>query len=274
MRCDLHVHTCRSDGAHTPAEVMRRALEGGIELLSLTDHDTVDAYDELESVATPILLHGVEITTATDDGEELHMLGYFPFGFSSGIRAFLTEVQEERRERMRVALERLGERGIHLSFEALQASCEGPVISRSHLAQAMVDKGLVDSYGGAFRRYIGSRHDIVPRPSIRPEQAIDMIRRERGISVWAHPRLSRLQRELGRLVSAGLNGIEVYHRSRKDHELAPTEALADAHRLLRTGGSDWHGHHPGDQLGQYTIPSQSIRPLLSFFDLPEPEATR
>lgn len=266
MRCDLHVHTHCSDGAHAPEDVLRLAAEAGVEVLSLTDHDTVEAYDLLLAADGVALLPGVEITTSVGD-DELHVLGYFPYGFSPRLREFLAGLQAERRERMQVGVERLAAHGMALTFEEVVGQCGGAVVSRSHLAQAMVDKGLVGSYADAFRQYLSSRAGMVPATRMGPQEAIDLVRRERGISVWAHPPVDQLERHLRPLVDSGLNGLEAYGRTRSEADLAALQAAATRHRLLRAGGSDWHGHHATDRLGEFTIPSDQIRQFLSFFDL-------
>jgi len=265
VKCDLHVHTHCSDGVHPPGAVVEFAREGGIDLLSITDHDTIAAYDSIESTDTLRLLPGVEITTHMPDVGELHILGYFPFGFPDSFRDALRQIQAERSERMRCGVARLAQAGLALTMADVEQRCQGDIISRSHLAQTLVDKRLVDSYADAFDRYLGSHQSFVPAPLIRPEGAIDIIRRSRGISIWAHPQLARLERFLAGLVGAGLNGIEVYGRRRTGAALKTLESAAESYRLLRGGGSDWHGHRPSDKLGSFTVPSESIGQLLSFF---------
>lgn len=266
VRCDLHVHTHCSDGALPPAKVLQLARSGLVELLSITDHDTVAAYDAIAGQLPGglRLLPGVEISTSMLGEGELHILGYFPRGINSVLREALDEILVERTERMREGVGRLArDAGLPLAFEDVLTRCSGPVISRSHLAQAMVDKGIVGSYADAFRQYIGSQHPFITAPRTTPERAIDLIRRARGISIWAHPRLDRLDRRLAGLVAAGLNGIEVYGRNRNGEALARLEAAADEHRLLKGGGSDWHGHAGSDRLGAFTVAGEQISQLLS-----------
>ncbi len=266
MRCDLHVHTHCSDGAHAPQVVIDRARKGGIDLLSLTDHDTIDAYDQLDAHPGLQLVPGVEITTHLPGTGELHILGYFPHGFTDGLRTDLTQIQQEREDRMREGVGRLArDAGLELTLEHVRTRCKGKVISRSHLAQTMVDRRIVPSYAEAFRLYIGSQHPYIPAPRISPKMAITLIRRSRGISVWAHPQLARLKRHLGGLVDAGLNGIEVYGRKSSGATLTTLESAATSFRLLKGGGSDWHGHSPTDQLGSFTVQAELIGQLLSLF---------
>lgn len=272
VRCDLHIHTHRSDGAHPTLEVLNRARRAGLDVISITDHDTIDAYDEIEpdTLGPVALIHGIELTTGLPSGEELHILGYFPRGFTERFRQFLEKAQSERRERMRIGVGRLAALGHAISMDDVLAQCKGRVINRSHLAQALVDRKIAASYPDAFRRFVGFQCHIIPPPELPPARAIELIRCERGLSIWAHPTPVQIERWLAQLARAGLNGMEVYIRRSNETLQAQLEQSAADSKLLRAGGSDWHGHDPHDPLGSYSVPAERIRQFLSFF----PHASR
>ena len=266
MRCDLHIHTTASDGALSPAEAVEQAASAGLQVVSLTDHDTVAAYEGLRTPPGLTVIKGVEVSCSVGSGaesEELHILAYFPRGFSASFRAFLERQQVARAQRVEAAIERLGQRGIALTLEDVQRERSGSMIGRPQLARALVSRGHVASIGEAFRYYLGPSHGVVPPLPLRPRQAIDVIRIGGGVSVWAHPTAEQLRRHLDGLCGMALNGLEVFHRRHAGPHLDALVEAARGRKLLVAGGSDHHGHHPDDRIGAYKVPASKLRQLLS-----------
>lgn len=263
MKIDLHVHTTRSDGSYPPEDVLDMAIGAGIDILSITDHDTLEAHDDLEGRTGPglTLIPGVEFTTHLDDGE-IHILGYFPAGFTAGIRRYLEDVQEERRQRIQVAVARLEAIGIDIEYDEILAQCGGNVVSRSHVAAVMVKQGNVSSYRHAFSKYLASHHDIIPPCSISPERVIPLIRQEGGIPVWAHPVFEHFDELLEEMIDWGIRGIEAYGKHGNGVHGLYYQKVAEDQGLLVTGGSDWHGHDRRSPLGKHVVDRRAVAAFL------------
>ncbi len=304
MRVDFHVHTTASDGRFAPAHVLKLAVRAKLKLLSITDHDTVAGYDGAVEAARHdpeasrlTLVPGNELSTS-HEGEELHILAYFPAaadgsgaGVPEGMRDFLRETQIERRERVVRGIENLNRLGVPLTYEEVraQAAREGGggadgTIGRAHMARALLAKGRVQSFGDAFARYLGSDKAIVP-PSLNASvETIGTIRDLGGVPVWANPPIQALDRLVATFRAAGLAGLEVYSPRRKGAEKLYLEAVADAFSLVRSAGSDWHGHSRGGgggsgpngapyyDLDGVAIGAERIRPFLERLGLKPPVA--
>jgi predicted metal-dependent phosphoesterase TrpH len=250
---DLHTHTLRSDGVLEPAELVRQAFDAGVRLLAITDHDNLGAYREMR-VATALpagleLLPGVEINAVVDrrDGlweGELHILGFGMDADDEAFEAALAKQRSERRRRFDRILARLREIGMPVDAETAQiAAGDDDALGRPTVARALIRAGHAVSVEDAFQRWLAwGMPAYVPRNGLGPVAAIAAIRAAGGLPVLAHfreaPEREAILREL---VGHGLGGLEVYYRS---FDLATVEAVggvADALRLVRTGGSDYHG---------------------------------
>src|SRR5688572_18644302 len=152
-RFDFHLHTRCSDGAKAPLEVLALGARAGLAGVSITDHDTADAYQEIGSAGRtwPALriLPGIEVSAACE-GVEVHILGYFPRGFPRGALLMAERLLEERGERIREGVERLSKRGMHLDWKDVLEEAAGRAVSRGHLAQALVKKRFVPHVHAAF----------------------------------------------------------------------------------------------------------------------------
>ncbi len=244
---DLHTHTTESDGSCTPAELVAEAARIGVDVLSITDHDTFAGYDDAAPLARQAgieLICGIELSTKLH-GRSVHLLGYFlnPDGQVSRLREWVLEMQASRRERNVRLSARLRELGIDIRLEEAQALGRG-LTGRPHFAQLMVKKGYVADIRQAFDEYLDeSAKGYVYRLEPQFAEAVRQIRKAGGIASLAHP--TRIAGNLSDLIpelcSAGLDAIEAYH---SDHGPGDTEhflSLAARHGLKVTGGSDFHG---------------------------------
>ena len=244
---DLHLHTTASDGRLTPAELVALAASAGIAVMAVTDHDTVASCAEIVTHARQRgidAITGIEIT-AVEDGRDVHMLGYFIDVADPGLAEFLTSQRQTRLDRVRRIAERLNELGLPVDVEpALHAAVDGGrSVGRPQVADAMIAKGYVASRREAFDVWLaGGRPAFVPRQGATPERVIEIVHDARGVMSLAHPgRTALTDDRIRNLVLAGLDALEVYH---SDHDAALVSryaALADDLRVLRTGGSDFHG---------------------------------
>ena len=266
MDVDLHLHTTASDGTVRPADLVKACAAASLDVIAVADHDTLQGSVEAVEAARGLSVHvvpAIEISASAPD-LDLHILGYFIDPSSVELRSFTAEAKDQRELRLREMLARLAAQGVRLEFEAVVAASEGKgTLGRPHLAKALVRSGNVSSEQDAFERFIGnSCPAYVPNNLVNPEQAIGLIARAGGVSVWAHPPTYQLDAYLAALMSYGLRGIEVYRPTMLLSKLMKLEAVAHASRLLVSGGSDWHGPETGP-VGTFRVRSEQVSELLA-----------
>ena len=269
MRTDLHVHSSASDGTDPPAEVMRRAALAGLDVVALTDHDTVAGHAEARAAAGPVtLLPGMELSCRLD-GRSLHMLAYLFDPGQPTLAAELARIRDDRVLRARAMVDRLADLGVDVSWEQVAAIAGQAVVGRPHIARAMADSGAIASPREAFTRdwIADGGRAYVDRYALDPVRAIGLVQAAGGVTVLAHPRAGRDTRvtdeQITRLAAAGLAGLEVFHPDQSDAERARLLALASDLGLVATGGSDDHGSLTGYRLGSETTPAGAYQDLLS-----------
>ncbi len=246
---DLHLHTLHSDGTFSSTEVVERAKAAGLAAISIADHDTIAALPEARQAAGLGIefISGVELTVRFRD-RELHILGYGFRESDEGLHQFLAGKQAERQDRMQGMLDRLAERDIVIQLSEVQEIAgAGEALGRPHLAEVMLTKGVVRSMPEAFDQYIGDNAPcFVKKATLEVSQAVELIRKYGGVAVLAHPYNLVQDGWFGELLTAGIQGIEVYHPDHNASARRHYRELAEAHNLLITGGSDCHGfRHPG-----------------------------
>ena len=267
MRLDLHVHTTASDGSLGPAEVVGLAADGGLDVLAITDHDTVagiPAATDAAAESSLRLIPGIEVSS-THEGAEYHILGYFVDPQAASIRTHERHAVGGRESRMEEMVDRLRRQGLLIEMaDVLNAA--GPdrsAIARPHLARALASKGYVKSVPDAFDRLIGDDHPaFVPTLLATPGEAIRLILDAGGIPVWAHPPMDALHRLLPAFMGAGLKGLEVYRPRGTPRHITKLERAAKAAGLLLSGGSDWHGPEQGIPLGSFHVTEEEVGELI------------
>ena len=267
MRVDLHIHTTASDGAWSPTEVVRGAMEGGLDLIAIADHDTTVAFDAAHEAgigARVQVTPAIELS-ATHNRWDVHVLGYFIDPHSSVLDSHRKSAGGRRENRMREMVGRLRGRGLRIDYDdvLVAAGPERDSIGRPHLARALVANGEAVSLQDAFDRLIANGHPgYVPLEVLTPVGAVELVLAAGGLPVWAHPPLKLLDELLPRLVGAGLRGLEVYRPSHGPGYVIRLEELCRAHGLLVSGGSDWHSPDSGHKLGDYYVDAHEIESLL------------
>lgn len=264
MRVDLHLHSTASDGSLSPAALVRNAVAGGLDVIALTDHDTVAGLAEASAEATGLIhvISGIEISTNLGPAE-LHVLGYFIDPAAGSIRKHEATAVARRHERMVEIIEALRPAGIDVAIaEVVQAAGSAHVIARPHLARVLVQRGYATTVSDAFDRWIGNGSSAFrPVDLASPELAIDIIHDAGGLAVWAHPDLALFRAEARRLAGVGLDGVECFRpRCAPDESLELERASLDL-GLLPTGGSDWHGPWSG-RLGSFSLGREEIGAFL------------
>lgn len=255
MRADLHMHSTASDGQYTPEEVVRLAAAAGTELMALTDHDTADGVPRALGEAHRLglsLIPGVEMGCSCGLCREVHILGY---GVDPAHEAFVRHCSEKamRREaRAAAMIGKLNEVGVAIRMEDVRAMAQG-VISRTHIARALVDAGYASSASAAFDKYLKpGKCGYVPRPAFSVAEAIALIEETGGIAVLAHPmELGMSDGNMESLIhewkTQGLTGMEIYHPSTGNQHLSFLLGLAEREGLIVTGGSDFHGERVNER---------------------------
>ncbi len=264
MKIDLHIHSTASDGTLEPAEILDLALSLQLGAIAITDHDTLAGSRQLLESRIPPEMHvlsGVEISAAAPPScprqGSFHILGYGIAFDHDELNDTLARLQNARQDRNPKIIERLDRLGFSLTMDEAAALAGGSdALGRPHIARLMKRKGLVASIDEAFDRYLGyGKPAYVDKFRVQCKDAMRLIRDAGGIPVLAHPGVTLdaeadLDRLLEELVGMGLRGIEVFYSS---HDEAMTQRFAAAarrHRLLMTGGSDFHGSlKPEIQLG-------------------------
>ena len=271
MRIDLHSHSSASDGTDPPAEVMRRARAAGLDVIALTDHDTLAGQDEARAALPPglTLVTGMELSSRLD-GHSVHLLSYLPHGMSAELAAETQAIRVDRRRRGQDMVARLRDLGVDVSWEQVAALAGGGSVGRPHIARAMVAAGAIGTPAEAFTdEWIGAGgRAYVSRYALSPARAVALIRGSGGAVVLAHPgAVSRGWRipddAIAGLAGAGLAGLEVDH---PDHDAAERErlhGLAAGLGLLTTGGSDDHGRLTGHRLGAETTSPEAFEQLMA-----------
>jgi predicted metal-dependent phosphoesterase TrpH len=269
MHADLHVHSSASDGTDPPAEVMRRAARAGLDVVALTDHDTVAGHAEARAAAGPVtLLPGLELSGRLD-GRSLHLLAYLFDPDQPELAAELDRIRDDRVLRARAMVDKLAGLGVDIGWEQVAAIAGQAVVGRPHIARAMAASGAIGSPREAFTRdwIADGGRAYVGRYALDPARAIGLVRAAGGVAVLAHPRAGRdtwvTDEQITGLAAAGLAGLEVFHPDQSQAERARLLALAHDLDLVPTGGSDDHGSLTGYRLGCETTPAEAYRDLLS-----------
>ncbi|MGW2300055.1 PHP domain-containing protein [Streptomyces sp. NPDC001809] len=260
MRIDLHTHSTASDGTDSPAELVRNAAAAGLDVVALTDHDTTRGHAE----AIAALPEGLTLVTGAElscriDGIGLHLLAYL---FDPEEPALLAErelVRDDRVPRARAMVGKLQDLGVPVTWEQVARIAGDGSVGRPHVAEALVELGVVRDVSGAFtpewladgaRAYVG-KHELDPIDAIR------LVKAAGGVTVFAHPLAVKRgqvlpEASIARLAEAGLDGIEVDHMDHDEATRARLRGLAKELGLLTTGSSDYHGSRKTCRLGEYT----------------------
>jgi predicted metal-dependent phosphoesterase TrpH len=272
VRIDLHTHSTASDGTDTPAELVRNAAHAGLDVVALTDHDTVAGHAEaataLRQLDTPLtLVTGAELSCRLA-GTSLHMLAFL---FDPDEPQFARErelVRDDRVPRARSMVAKLRELGVPISWEQVARIAAGGAVGRPHVASALVELGVVGSVSEAFTeewladggRAYADKHELDPFEVIR------LVKGAGGVTVFAHPAAVKRGETvpataIAELAAAGLDGIEVDHMDHDEATRARLRSLAEELGLLITGSSDYHGSRKECRLGEYTTDPEVYREI-------------
>ncbi|MGY5870636.1 MAG: PHP domain-containing protein [Candidatus Thorarchaeota archaeon] len=268
---DLHVHSDRSDGLHSPQELVSFAEKMNLGGIALTDHDTLDGIPDFMQAPTStdlVRVPGVEVSTKFHD-HEVHILGYFvPLG-ESPIEQRLKAIRESRHTRFPKMVEKLKSMGIEIDESEIQKilrEVESP--GRPHLARILVDNGVVGNIREAFTKYLATgKPAYVGREKVEIIEAIGLLRKSGAVPVLAHPLLIEdveLKEFIQELKAHGLEGVEVNYGYRKPALMEQVDYIRKVTKelgLIATGGSDSHGDEGHYELGSVGAPVEAIESL-------------
>jgi len=248
---DLHAHTTFSDGTFTPEQLVDLARERGLTTLAVTDHDSTEglsrAFAAAEANGDPDIVPGVEFSTVRD-GHGIHVLAYWMRLDDEDFQAELRRLRDDRFRRGEQTVAKLRELGYPITFERVKEIAEGKNIVRPHVAQALVEAGVVSTIKDAFTPELiaeGGRA-YVEKHALDPVEALGLIKDAGGLVVVAHPGLFREalgvpDHVIEELAEAGLDGIEAAHPDHPPEAETRYREMAGRLGLVATGSSDCHG---------------------------------
>ncbi len=261
MKIDLHVHTLYSDGVYSPEKIVDTALDVGLQAISLTDHDNILSYQVAQdyikekNLADKIeIIRGVEINTLYKN-YEVHILGYFMDSDNSDFKNLLKTQQQARIVQTKEIIALLAKKeGIKIKYDDIQKQvASGGSIGRPHIAKAIANVGGTSNVIEAYSKFINDSSPVyVPRKTVSPYDAVEVIYGAGGVPVIAHPYdIDIAEKLIKNLMSCGLRGIEAYHRKHSPACVEYFSSMAEELGLIVTGGSDFHA--PNSLNGQIVL---------------------
>lgn len=272
MIFDLHTHTTLSDGVLTPHELIARAVARDVDVLSITDHDTIDAYREVPLAHDRLkIIPGIELSTQWGT-TGIHVLGLNFDLHSDAILEAARNQTETRLERARRIAENLRKKGIGDAFAGTRKLSAGNYIGRPQFAQYLINIGKADTMHTAFKKYMGDgKAGDVKNYWAELPQIIQWIRAANGIAVLAHPlkyklTRTRLKRLLDSFVAAGGQGMEVVSGQQTPQQTSGMAQLCEQKNLLASVGSDFHTPgKPWAELGKFAPLPGHLSPVWERF---------
>ncbi len=246
MLYDLHCHSNCSDGELAPTDLIARAIDHGVEVLSITDHDTADAYQQLPATQqTLTLIPGIEFSTSWQK-IGIHIVGLNIDPTDSTMVAAINLQQSARQRRAETIAQKLEKLGAERPLEGAQAIAGNAGLSRPHFAQYLVESGFCKDYNQAFKKYLGAgKPGDVKQEWACLQDVVDWIRGSGGIAVLAHPHKYKMTRsKLLRLIedfkSAGGEAMEVLSGKQTPDITQNLQGICEQMGLLASIGSDFH----------------------------------
>lgn len=251
---DLHVHSNASDGTFSPSQVVELAKNAGLDAFALTDHDTTAGVPEALEKGRDLnieVIPGIEVSSSFD-GTEIHILGLFVNSDDPVLAAMLEKMRISRGRRNEKMLENLAADGISFTKEELCGDNPDTIITRAHIAHALVAKGICSGMDQAFKKYLQyGGHYCPQKEHLSPEEVVKTLISNGAFVALAHPFQykfgdKKTEELIAHMADLGMKGLEVYHSSNNKLESMKLQEMAVRHHLLPTGGSDFHGGNKPD----------------------------
>ena len=251
---DLHIHTTASDGTYTLSEVLDGYYQKGFRTIAITDHDTVDAFQDFQQdyYKEMRVIKGTEVSCRYA-GREVHILGYDIDYTNDHMLKLLNEIKNSRIIRAKRIISILQENSVDIEFSEVQELVGNEnIIGRPHIAQALVNKGIVSHQQTEFDTFIGdTEFAYVPKLDIGPKVVIDAIHAANGFAIIAHPFKSINIDDIHYFKKNGIDGVETYYYDHSPSQIKRLENLCRDLNLISTGGSDFHGYGKREDMGCY-----------------------
>jgi predicted metal-dependent phosphoesterase TrpH len=270
MLIDIHAHSSASDGTELPADLVRSAAAAGLDVVALTDHDTTSGWaPALEALPSGLtLVRGTEISCEVD-GVSMHLLAYLFDPSHEGLAEEMGMAFDDRVPRAKAIIAKLAAAGHPVEWQDVLDRLEpGATVGRPHIADVLVEKGIVPDRNTAFTELLHNDGPFfVDHYYVDPVSAVQLVRAAGGVPVFAHPAASHRGRTvddsvIGKLADAGLAGIEVDHRDNPPEARVRLREIATDLGLLVTGASDYHGSGKPNRLGENTTDPEVFAALL------------
>ena len=277
MKIDLHSHTHYSDGHLSPKELIDRAHNMQVNVLAITDHDTVNGIQEAidyqsEQKRSMQIMPGVEISTSWHNFD-IHILGLNVDHTDAKFLARLDQQSKERDRRAQQMSDKLAKVGIDNVFEDAKTLAGKGQITRAHFARVLVQRQVVRDFDAVFKKYLGKGKKAHVKPQwIEIAEAITWIQDAGGKAVLAHPghydmTAKWLKRLVAEFANAGGDGMEVVHSHLTPERKKLLADIAAEHNLQASSGSDFHYPNRWTELGKnLSLPKQLV-PIWHDWDL-------
>lgn len=271
LRVDLHSHTKCSDGALTPKELIERAVNFQIDVLAITDHDTVDGLDSakqtiLEQKIPLMLINGIEISTQWQ-GFEIHIVGLNIDPEHVSLQSLIAAQQQRRETRAKIMGEKLAKCGFEDVYKQAKALAGEGSFTRAHFAKVLLQRGIVTKMQAAFDKYIGKGKRAYVNPNwCTIEEAVATIHSAGGVAVMAHPiRYDLSTKWLRRLIvdfkAAKGDGLEVVLPQMNNEQRKLMLSFCDEYNLHASMGSDFHQPSRWSDLGRNLVMPEQAKPI-------------
>ena len=275
MKYDLHTHSNCSDGELEPSALIQRAVNMDVGMLSITDHDSVAAYEKLKAVDNYrlTLIPGLEISCNWLQ-REIHVLGLNIDVSHPEIKRLESTQKSNRLERARKILKKISRKTkIEIQLDDLPEHILNQSLGRPHIASLMVKKGIVKNENAAFENFLGNNQSyFVKTDWVSLSEAVNVIRESGGVAVIAHPlkynlTRTRLLELVNTFKTAGGEAIEVVSGHQHKEQITSMAVLASKAELYASCGSDFH--RPGQkwsELGTASVLPEAVQPVWELFN--------
>ncbi|WP_244834395.1 PHP domain-containing protein [Clostridium sp. BJN0001] len=244
---DLHVHTNHSDGICEISDVLKRAKNNGIKAIAITDHDTVDQFDDVKKIADKLgieAVKGVEMSCYDfDTYKKVHVVGLWLNKDTNNIKKLCDKTLSCRNEYHKQLIQKLKEKGYDITYNDAKKFSKYSIVFKMNIFQALKEKYPSEMTKERYRELFASktsRETDLKMGYIDVKDGINAIRKDGGVSIIAHPCEYDNYNEIEKYISYGLQGIEINHSKMKEIDFKKTLDFADRFNLLRSGGSDFH----------------------------------
>ncbi|NCN04850.1 MAG: PHP domain-containing protein [Spirochaetales bacterium] len=268
---DFHTHSTASDGTLSPNELLTYGKSRNVEVIALTDHDTIDGLEEGASTARQLdmtFIPGIELDIAVTHGT-FHLLGLGIDSTNDQLVESLIELQENRERRNKKIVKKMNAMGIRCTWDEVLAESVQGVVGRPHMARLLIKKGWAKDIPDAFDRFLARGAPLYePKPGLDIQRALKIIHEAGGLAMLAHPQSLQLNWgpltiELRRLKAMGLDGVESHHSGLSFRDGQKVVRIAAELDLLESGGSDFHSREDrGRKIGKTFLEAHSVPETL------------